>query len=429
MRWWHDAGDATGTGARVAYVETERSWIAVGSPLAEPDETPRAIRRFADAARACGRRPVFFGVERIAPFDGYRRLVLGLQSVLRPSEWRPTLRRLPRLREQLRRARAKRVRVRVVAPSELADGTPLRRAVDGLREEWLASRRMEPMGFLVSVELFHAPDEHIYIVAERDGVAVQFLSAVPVYRERGWLVEDMLRAARAPNGTTELMLDCLMQAAAGDAVWITPGLTPLAGRMPWWLRAARVAMAPLYDFAGLERFRARLSPSQWNPVWMAWDRGAAPIVLLDVLRAFAGGRLLPFARRSLVRHPGGPPWAVALPLVCWTLLLVALLAAGRSAWLGFSAAALSGWIAFDAVVAWLLFRAARKPRLKRLAIAAACVGGDLILSLRHLAGTGLGPDVASVLLRGIATGGPLLGSIALSWAMWRARVLATRLSH
>ena len=73
---------------------------------------------------------------------------------------------------------------------------------------------------------FHAPEEHRYLIAERQGRAVHFLYAVPIYGRRGWLMEDMLRDPAAPNGTTELVIDRLMADVEGDAR-ITPGLTPL----------------------------------------------------------------------------------------------------------------------------------------------------------------------------------------------------------
>lgn len=43
-------------------------------------------------------------------------------------------------------------------------------------------------------------------------------------------------------------------------------------------------------------------------------------MLFDVLLAFAGGPMASFAARSLVWHPQGPPWNVAVPLVAWTVL-------------------------------------------------------------------------------------------------------------
>lgn len=420
MHWWRDAPPPAGSGAAIAYVDAGRSRIAAGGPLVEAGRRAEAVRRFVRAARSAGRRPVFFGVEALDAFDGLRSLRIGQQSELRPSAWARTLRARPRLREQLRRARARGVVVRRVDPAELEPGAPLRAAVDGLREAWLAARPMEPMTFLVSVEPFHEPYEHRYLVAERDGRAVQFLSAVPIHGRHGWLMEDVLRSAAAPNGTTELVIDRLMRDLDGDPHWVTPGLTPLVGDGPRWLGLVRAIMSPLYDFTGLLRFRARLAPSRWTPVWLVWDRGPAWPVLVDVLRAFAGGRLLPFALRTLVRHPNGPPWAVALPLAPWTVLIAGLAAAGQAALLGFTTPALWGWAAFDLLLAWLLFDTARRPRWRRLALVTCAAGVDAVLSSRHLRAAGLGPGWITATLRLLATAGPLLGTVSLAWATHRA---------
>ena len=428
IAWWYDedAAAAAGTGAAQPYLDTGRSWIAVGRPLAPADVTATAAQRFAAAARARGRRAVFFGVEALDAFAGFRSLALGLQSVLFPAEWPATLRRSRKLREQLRRARAKGVTVRVVDPADLAPGTPLRGHVERLAAEWLGSRHMEAMTFLVAVEPFHAPSHHLYVVAERRGRPVQFLSAIPIPHARGWLFEDMLRGPEAPNGTTELVLDLALRTIADRAAWATPGLTPLAGGIAWWLRAARGAMSPLYDFDGLRRFRARLSPARWSTVWMVWDRGPAPLVLIDVLRAFAGGRLALFGIRSIVRHANGPPWAVAVPLVPWIALLAALLVTGHAGALALSRAALAGWIVFDIVLAWLMFRAASRPRARPLAALALAAAVDAAWSIQHLAQAGPGRGFSTAALRVMAAAGPIAGAIGLAWASRLAHVVANR---
>ena len=426
IAWWHDDDPPAGTGAAQPYLDTGRSWIAVGRPLVAADLRVAAARRFAAAARSRGRRAVFFAVEAREDFTGFRSLALGLQSVLLPAEWPATLRRSRKLREQLRRARAKGVTVRLAGAADLAAGTPLRGHVERLRAEWLASRHMEAMTFLVAVEPFHAPAHHLYVVAEQRGVPVQFLSAVPIPAARGWLFEDMLRGGAAPNGTTELVLDLALRTIADRAAWATPGLTPLAGPIAWWLRAARAAMAPLYDFDGLRRFRARLAPARWSTVWMVWDRGPAPLVLLDVLRAFAGGRLAAFGLRSIVRHANGPPWAVAVPLVPWIAVLAALLATGRAGALALSGAALAGWIAFDIALAWLMFHAASRPRPRRLAVLAIAAAADAAWSVRHLAHSGPGPSLATAALRIVAAAGPVVGTIGLAWASRLAVIVADR---
>jgi phosphatidylglycerol lysyltransferase len=431
LRWWHDVPSPDGTGASLAFHEVGRSWIAVGTPLVAHELRGAAATTFAAHARGNGRRAVFFGVEQPDVFRHFERLLIGLQSELKPSLWTATLKRSPKLREQLRRARAKGVSTRIVEASELAPGSPLRQAVERLRDEWLRTRPMEPMAFLVSVELFHAPERHVYLLAEWRGAPVQFLSAVPIGERRGWLMEDMLRSVSSPNGTTELLIDRLMQHVGETSDLVTPGLTPLAGPIPLWLRLVRDAATPLYDFSGLRRFRTRLSPPVWRPIWLVWDGGPVVGVLLDVLRAFAGGRLLPFAWRSLLRHPNGPPWAVAVPLVFWTLLLAALAASNRAWLLGFSTAVLWAWVVFDTVLAALLFRAARHPYPRRLAMMLAATTFDAIFSVRHLAIIGLGGGIAPAALRLLATVGPIIGTAGLGLALKRAllRYRSGRRSH
>lgn len=419
-RWWMDADPPVGTGGVVAYLPFGRSWIAIGRPLVAPDAVADAAQRFCRAARSHNRRPVFLGVEDATAFAGYRTLALGLQSVLKPSMWDATLRRWPRLREQLRRARAKGVTVRAVEPGELAPGSPLRADVERLRGEWLRSRAMEPLGFLVEVDPFYAASEHLYFAASHRGRVVQFLSAVPIHASHGWLMEDMLRGRDAPNGTTELLIAALMQRAGGDPAWITPGLTPLTGAMPPWLRLTRRATVALYDFSGLFRFRSRLHPPSWTTVWLVWDRGWAPLVLLDVLRAFARGRMLRFAWRSLTWHPNGPPWAVAVPLVVWTAFLAILAATGTTSVLGYPRANLAGWVGFDVALAWALFTVARRPRPLALAAVATVALLDFVLALRHTAAIGVGSGLLQPICRAISVLGPLLGATAVYWASWLA---------
>lgn len=420
-RYWFDAPAPEGTGACVAYVDTGGAWVAAGSPLAPPDERARATRRFVDAARAAGRRACLFCAERAEELDGFTALRLGEQPVFEPARWAETVAKHRRLKEQLRRARAKGVRVRRVAPAELAAGAPLRARVEAIAAAWLHGRHLEPMGFLVALEPFVFPDDHRYYVAERGDEVVAFTSLVPVPARRGWLVEDTVRIDAAPNGTTELLLDAAMRDAAdaGDAV-VTLGLAPLSGPVAPWLRLARFASSPLYDFRSLRAFKQRLHPAAWEPVWMVHRPRRRILALLDALRAFAGGSLVAFGVRSVVRHPSGLPWLLAVPLVPWTLVLATVLVADGGGLLGFSAPALAAWVAWDALLAGLLFRVARRPRRRRLRGLAAAAALDAALSVLHLGHVGLGAGALAPTLRLAGTIAPVLGTLALAWAAHRA---------
>lgn len=424
MQHWFDAPPPEGTGACVAYVDTSRAWVAACSPLvdAEPDtcsrELPRAAARFVDAARAGGRRACFFASEGPA-HGGLSRLLIGEQPIFRPREWVHDLARHRRLREQLRRARAKGVRVRRVPSTELAEGAALRVAIERLSDDWLRARHIEPMGFLVALEPFRAPFEHRYFVAELGGRAVGFLSAVPIGRRNAWLVEDVVRGTGAPNGTTETLIVALMREVEGSE-YVTLGLTPLSGALAWPLCVVRWVSRPLFDFQGLRAFRDRLHPQEWQPVWLGYPPGASPLVaVIDSLRAFARGSLFGFALRSLVRHPSGLPWALALPLPLWTAALAWMVAIHRASWLGFPRSELALWTAFDVLLLLVLVRVAMRPRRSRMLLATSLAAVDAVLSLGHLAWVGLGSTALQASLRAIATIAPAVGALLLAWATTR----------
>ena len=427
MRHWLDVPIPEGTGACVAYVDTSGAWVAACSPLvaageaaAYARELPRAALRFVEAARANGKRACFFASE--APHhDGLSRLLIGEQPIFRPGEWLRDLSKRRRLREQLRRARAKGLRVRGVSPSELTEGSPLRQVLERLADDWLRSRHIEPMGFLVALEPFQAPSQHRYFVAERGDRVVGFLSAVPIGQRQAWLVEDVVRSADAPNGTTETLIVALMREVEGCES-VTLGLTPLAGPVAWPLRLARWVARPLFDFEGLRAFRERLHPQQWQPVWLLYPSGASPVLaVVDSLRAFARGSLVGFAARSFARHPSGLPWALALPLPLWTVGLAWLVAVHRASLLGFPRGELALWTAFDALLLLVLVSVAMRPRRSRMLLATSLAVVDAGLSLGHLAWVGFGSTALQAWLRTLATTAPVLGALLLAWATTRTR--------
>ncbi|HEY5241460.1 MAG TPA: phosphatidylglycerol lysyltransferase domain-containing protein [Polyangiaceae bacterium] len=424
MRHWFDAPPPEGTGACVSYVDTSGAWVAACSPLVEASpeacatELSRAALRFVEAAREQGRRACFFACEDPA-LDGLSRMLIGQQPVFHPREWLRGLSGRRRLREQLRRARAKGLVVRVVAPAELAERSSLRLEVERLAGDWLRARHIEPMGFLVALELFQSRSRHRYLVAELGGRAVGFLSAVPIGQRRAWLVEDVVRSRSAPNGTTETLLVALMREVE-ESEYVTLGLTPLAGAVAWPLRVARWISRPLFDFQGLRAFRERLHPHAWQPVWLVYPSSGSPVVsLFDSLRAFARGPLVGFGLRSFARHPSGLPWALALPLPLWTASLAWLVAVHRASLLGFPRSELALWVAFDALLLLVLVRVAMRPRRSRLLVATSLAFVDALLSLGHLAWVGFGSTALQASLRTIATTAPLAGALLLAWATTR----------
>ncbi len=419
-------GDGDGGGDRaVAYADTGGAWVAAGGPHAPLAQRAAVAARFVDAARAAGRRASFFAVDDQAPWPGFARVLLGEQPAFVPAGWPDTLRAHRKLREQLRRARAKGLRVRRVAPAEVAPGTALRAQLDVLTRGWLASRHMAPMGFVVTLAPFEHADAHRYFVAERDGRAVAYLSLVPVPARGGWLFEDQVRGPDAPNGTSESLIDAAMRDLAADgAGFATTGLVPLGGAVPGWMRAVGRLGRALYDFDGLRRFKQRLHPPAWEPVWLCYPEGEpAAAHVVDALRAFAGGSLLGFGARTVVGHPGALAWVLGVPLVPWTVALAAATVTGHAGLFGFGAGALAGWTIYDGLLAVGLLRASVRPRPRLLGLLAGAATLDAALSTIHLLSVGVGVGAAAV-VRTLATAAPLAGAVGLWWA--RHRALATQ---
>lgn len=406
----------------VAYVDTGRAWVAAGAPIGPEGKLLEAARAFVEAASAGHRRASFFGVEqRLIDATGWPSLLLGEQPRWDPSRWPDQLRATRSLREQLRRARAKGVRIRRLAADEVrSPRATLRASIEALVERWLASRAMAPMGFLVDMHPFSCPDERRFYVAERAGRVVAFASLAPVYARRGWLVEHLLREADAPNGTLESLVDRVMTDAAreGDEM-VTLGLAPLCGSVSPLLAAARALGRGLYDFAALRAFKAKLRPHVWDPIHLLRPPAMpATIAVFDVLDAFSSDGLLRFGARTMLRVPPAIVGLLAALLVPWTTLLAF---ADRS-W--FPSRAMHGaWVVFDILLCIGLFALSRRWRPKLATTLAVAITIDAALTALEAVAWNLprirGPAPAVGVA--VAVAAPALAAALL----WRARTVRT----
>ncbi|HEX4462754.1 MAG TPA: DUF2156 domain-containing protein [Polyangia bacterium] len=415
FEYWFDGDDAC-----VAYVETRGARVVAGAPLCAPERVGDVVRRFIAAARADGRRCAFFAAEgRLVEDAALAAMPIGEQPVWDPTRWEATLAGARSLREQLRRAVNKGVRVRAVASDELAPERPLRRAIATLIERWQHARPMAPMGFLVDVQPFDFAAERRYFVAERDGAIVGFLAAVPIYARNGWLFEDFLRDPAAPNGSAELLIDAAMRALAAEgAHYVTLGLAPLAGAVSGWLRLARTLSAALYDFDGLRAFKAKLKPHAWEPIFLAHPPGTSShIALVDALAAFARGSFLRFGGETLLRGPALIVRLLATLLVPWIVLLT--LADARwfpRPWIQ------TAWVTFDIALVAVLFSLTLRWRHWLGVLVASAISADAVLTALQVAlYDGPRAPAADWPVIAISLAGPTLAAIVLWGAVGHRR--------
>lgn len=304
--------------AAVAYASHGRVWAAVGGPLCEPGRTVEVARAFADAARRAGAQAAFFGMSdaestALSLASGFDVLPVGQAPTWDPGQWSTCVATSRKLRNRLRRGNREGLRPRVLAADDVAPGQPLRQALEDLAENWLAARSMPPLGFMVRVELFAHAEARRFVVVERDGRIEGAAVCVPVYGRGGWLLEDLLLAPTAPAGTSELLVDAVMRRLADEkAQVVSLGLVALAGLddigtgrpHPFWdvvLRACARGLRPLYDFEGLYRFRRKLRPTAWEPIYVVAAGTLSVLTMRGVLMAFADGWLPAYGARLAAR--------------------------------------------------------------------------------------------------------------------------------
>ena len=293
--WFAAAGDAV-----VGYVRHTGVTVVAGAPVCAEERLAAVVREF-EAAR--GPRVCYFAagdrLESMLGRDAGRATVLlGAQPVWTPRRFADAIGGHASLRAQLARARNKGVVVEEW-PAERASRHP---ALLRCLAEWLATRGLPPLHFLVEPDTLGRLWDRRVFVAVLGDEPVAFLVASPVPARDGWLVEQLVRGHRAPNGTSEVMVAAAMAALAdGGARWATLGLSPLSRRAaldapptPAWLaltlRWVRAHGRRFYDFDGLDAFKAKLRPEWWEPIYALADEPRfSPRTLWAVAAAFSGG--------------------------------------------------------------------------------------------------------------------------------------------
>jgi phosphatidylglycerol lysyltransferase len=237
-------------------------------------------------------------------------VLLGAQPIWDPNNWPNAIERRRSLRAQFNRARNKGVSITEWAPERAENHEALRRCLN----EWLETRNLPPLHFLVEPETLSNLRDRRVFVAGRDRDVVGFTILSPVPARNGWLVEQIIRGANAPNGTAELLIDFAMRSVASSgATYATLGLSPLSDRaagapirQPLWLRVllkwVKLHGARFYNFGGLDAFKAKFNPDLWEPIYaIAAARNFTPRDLYAIAGAFSGGAPIRLVLRALLK--------------------------------------------------------------------------------------------------------------------------------
>ncbi len=322
--WFSERTDAV-----IGYVRHRRMIVVAGAPVCALDQLAAVGEEFVESVGQRGLRVCYFGagdrLESIyADSDSWSRVLLGAQPVWDPRRWAAAIAARPSLRAQFNRARNKGIRIVEWEPAKAENNPALRRCLG----EWLATRGLPPLHFLVEPEtLSNLRDRRVFVAQRGNDDILAFTILSPVPARNGWLVEQIVRGRRAPNGTAELLIDNAMRAVgASGATYATLGLSPLSERVgvslprqPLWLRFVlewiKLHGARFYNFGGLDSFKAKFNPDQWEPIY-AIAEGArfSPAALYGIAGAFSGGAPVRLVMTALLRAAAREVRTLASPV-------------------------------------------------------------------------------------------------------------------
>jgi phosphatidylglycerol lysyltransferase len=311
MQLWFD-GKNEGV---IGFVRHRRTRVVGGAPVCDLSRLEAIVDEFALDAANVGERVCFFGagdrLDALGVRFGWSRVLLGAQPTWDPRGWTIAIQRRRSLRAQFNRARNKGVSVSRW-PSDRAEN---HQALRQCLLQWLETRNLPSLHFLVEPETLSNLSDRLVFVAERGvGEVVGFTVLSPVPARNGWLVEQIVRGASAPNGTAELLIDFAMrEVATSGSGYATLGLSPLSKhavsasiQQPLWLRLVlqwvKLHGARFYNFGGLDDFKAKFNPDAWEPIYaIAASENFLPADLYAIAGAFSGGEPIRLVLRALVK--------------------------------------------------------------------------------------------------------------------------------
>ncbi len=309
-RWFTPSRDAV-----IGYVVRKGVRVVAGAPICSEDRLEGVVAQWEEESRLAGQSVCYFGAEGrmrelLEGRSGYSTVSLGAQPNWNPQNWPEIFDHDKGLRAQRNRAFNKGVRVSEWSVDQATNNARLKKCLD----EWLTTRGLPPMHFLVEPETLALVYGRRVFVAEQNDRVVGFLVLSPVPNRNGWLTEQFPRAHNSPNGTVEILMDfAIRQVRASGAEYLTMGIVPLslhganeALPNPTWLQITagwvRAHGRRFYNFDGLDRFKSKFRPEQWEPIYViSNERSFSVKTLIAIAAAFSDGSPTSALARGLVK--------------------------------------------------------------------------------------------------------------------------------
>jgi phosphatidylglycerol lysyltransferase len=276
-----------------------RSWVAMGDPVASPEERNELVWRFRDRCDREGARCVFYEVagENLPTYvdAGLSLSKLGEEARVRLETFGTEGSARAHLRQARRKGEREGASFRVVPAAEVPALLPAMRRVS---DDWLATKSAAEKGFSLGFFSEDYVRRFPCALVEKDGELVAFANLWAGARGIDVSVDLMRYSTAAPRGVMDyLFVEIMLWCKAQGFQWFGLGMAPLAGLeehrlAPPWHRLGRLVYRygeNFYNFEGLRQYKEKFLP-EWRPRYLAAPGGVAlPRVLLDVTTLISGG--------------------------------------------------------------------------------------------------------------------------------------------
>lgn len=301
----------------IAYVELSHSWIAAAEPIAPPESVCSLLLEFAEAAAISGRIAIFLPTRgelaREAIKLGFGHFQIGSEPIFQLDQYPKTGKSWMSVVPSCKLVAGRGARVFEVFLKDCS--ASIRAEMDSITTEWLATRKIDPLGFLNQVDPWQLSEHKKYFCIEIEGCVLAFIAAVPVWATQSWYLIDVMRRSSTPAGTTEfLILSAMRMLKECGAKSVTLGVAPLALVAAESLEE-RLSSEPnkmvksvidymfhkgdwFYNFKSIFEYKLKFFPTKIEPVYLLYKCRPGQTQklkiwhIINIMQAFTGRGLI-----------------------------------------------------------------------------------------------------------------------------------------
>lgn len=291
----------------IAYASKGRGAIALGDPIGPEDDRKEAIFSYIKFCQRNDWHPAFY---QTLPDDlelyrslGFRVLQIGEEAIAdlkafttqgkAGKDWRAALNRMKKLGHEVE-----------FYPPPISD--KLLQELKTVSDEWLQMTQGSEKHF--SLGWFHEEylrDCEIVAVRTATGHISAFVNVIPEYQLNEVTIDLMRRRAEVEQGTMDFLFTSIFQQFKergydtfnlGLVALSGVGEKPYSPRLEKALHYLYNHLNQFYNFQGLYAFKEKFKP-HWVPRYFIYpSRGALPEVIVALIRADSGDRLLDYLK-------------------------------------------------------------------------------------------------------------------------------------